>query len=104
MQTVPVRTPELSLSFEQAILARPRLRSVDLLRGLVMVLMTLDHVRAYFSSVREEAVDFSPVSTGLFLTRWVTHLCGPVFVLLAGAGAALALANGVPSREQIRFL
>jgi uncharacterized membrane protein len=104
MQTVPVRTPELSLSFEQAILARPRLRSVDLLRGLVMVLMTLDHVRAYFSSVREEPVDFSPVSTGLFLTRWVTHLCGPVFVLLAGAGAALALANGVPRREQIRFL
>ena len=104
MQTVPVRTPELSLSFEQAVLARPRLRSVDLLRGLVMVLMALDHVREYFSSVREEPVDFSQISTGLFLTRWVTHLCAPAFVLLAGAGTALALANGVPRREQARFL
>ena len=104
MQAVPVRTPELSLSLEQAPPARPRLQSVDLLRGLVMMLMALDTVRAYFSPVRVEPTGLSELSVGLFLTRWVTHLCAPVFVLLAGAGTYLALANGVPRREQARFL
>ena len=104
MQAVPVRTPELSLSLEQAFPARPRLHSVDLLRGLVMVLMALDTVRAYFSPVRIEPTGLSELSVGLFLTRWVAHPCAPVFVLLAGAGTYLALANGVPRREQARFL
>jgi len=104
MQAVPVRTPELSLSLEQAFPARPRLHSVDLLRGLVMVLMALDTVRAYFSPLRVEPAGLSGLSVDLFLTRWVTHLCAPVFVLLAGAGAYLALANGIPRREQARFL
>jgi uncharacterized membrane protein len=104
MQAVPVRTPELSLSLEQAFPARPRLHSVDLLRGLVMVLMALDTVRAYFSAIRIETTGLSELSAGLFLTRLVTHLCAPVFVLLAGVGAHLALANGVPRREQARFL
>ena len=104
MQAVPVRTPELILSHEQATPARPRLHSVDLVRGLVMVLMTLDHVRAYFSAVRIEPADSSQISSGLFLIRWVTHGCAPVFVLLTGTGAYLALANGVPRRDQARFL
>jgi uncharacterized membrane protein len=104
MQAVPVRTPELSLSLEQAFPARPRLHSVDLLRGLVMVLMALDTVRAYFSPIRVEPTGLSELSAGLFLTRLATHLCAPVFVLLAGAGTYLALANGVPRREQARFL
>src|SRR3954447_19563486 len=84
MQTVPVRTPELSVSFEQATLARPRLRSVDLLRGLVMVLMALDHVRVYFSSVREEPVVFPAVSPGFFLARWVPPLGGAGFGAVGG--------------------
>jgi uncharacterized membrane protein len=104
MQAVPVRIPELSLSLERAAPARPRLHSVDLVRGLVLVLLVLDHVRAYFSAVRVEPADLSQVPDGLFLIRWVTHLCAPTFVLLAGAGTYLALANGVPRREQARFL
>ena len=104
MQAVPVRIPELSLSLERAAPARPRLHSVDLVRGLVLVLLVLDHARAYFSAVRVEPTDLSQVPNGLFLTHWVTHLCAPTFVLLAGAGTYLALANGVPRREQARFL
>ncbi len=104
MQAVPVRIPELSLSLERAAPARPRLHSVDLVRGLVLVLLALDHVRAYFSAVRVEPAGLSQVPESLFLTRWVTHLCAPTFVLLAGAGTYLALANGVSRREQARFL
>ena len=104
MQAVPVRIPELSLSLERAAPARPRLPSVDLVRGLVLVLLALDHVRAYFSAVRVDPADLSQVPEGLFLIRWVTHLCAPTFVLLAGAGTYLALVNGVSRRAQARFL
>jgi len=104
MQAVPVRIPELSLSLDPAAPARPRLHSVDLVRGVVLVLLALDHVAAYFSAVRVEPADLSQISDGLFLTRWVTNLCAPTFVLLAGAGTYLALANGVPRRQQARFL
>jgi uncharacterized membrane protein len=104
MQAIPVRTPELTLSLEQATPTRPRLYSVDLLRGLVMVLMALDHVRVWFSGVRFEPTDLARVPAGLFLTRWVTLGCAPVFALLAGAGASLALSGGRTVREQARFL
>jgi uncharacterized membrane protein len=104
MQAIPVRTPELTISLEPATPARPRLHSVDLVRGVAMVLMALDHVRAWFSAARLEPTGLSDATAAVFLTRWVTHLCAPMFVLLAGAGAYLALARGVPRREQARFL
>lgn len=103
MQAVPVRIPEFSLSLERPT-GRPRLQAVDLVRGLVLVLLALDHVRAYFSPVRVEPADLARVPADLFLTRWVTQLCAPTFVLLAGAGAYLAMANGLSRREQARFL
>ncbi len=104
MQAIPVRTPELTLSLEQAAPARPRLHAVDLVRGLVMVLMTLEHVRVWFGGARFDPADLSGVMAGPFLTRGVTSGCAPVFALLAGAGAYLALARGTPVREQARFL
>ncbi len=81
-----------------------RIDSIDLLRGLVIVLMGLDHVRDFFapSAVRPE--DLSQASVALFLTRWVTHFCAPVFVFLAGLGAALYEASGRGRAATARFL
>ena len=69
---------------------RRRLDHVDLLRGLVMVIMVLDHVRAYFTEVRFDPTDLARTNLALFGTRWITHYCAPTFVLLAGASAWIA--------------
>lgn len=84
--------------------ADQRIESIDLLRGVVIVLMGLDHVRDFFgpSAVRPE--DLSQASAALFLTRWVTHFCAPVFVFLAGLGAALYQDRGRSRAETARFL
>ena len=84
---------------------RQRVEAVDLLRGLVIVLMVLDHVRDYFHA---QAFLFSAVNPdqsypALFATRWVTHLCAPVFVMLAGVSAGLQLRAG-KSVTQVRKL
>lgn len=80
-----------------------RLEAIDLLRGLIMVLMALDHARDFFGDLGAQPTDLAATTTGLFLTRWVTHFCAPVFFLLTGTGAALRL-RGRPKRELARFL
>jgi uncharacterized membrane protein len=82
---------------------RPRLDAIDLLRGLVMVLMALDHTRDFFSNARFNPLDLSRTDTGLFFTRWVTHFCAPVFVFLAGTGAFLFLQRGGKTKGQLAW-
>ena len=85
---------------------RQRIDSIDLLRGIVMVIMMLDHTRDYVHSgaLLFDPLDLSKTTTALFLTRWITHFCAPVFVFLAGTGAYLQFARGKSKRDLSRFL
>lgn len=83
-----------------------RIDSIDLLRGIVMVIMMLDHTRDFVHSgaFLFDPTDLTKTTTGVFFTRWITHFCAPVFVFLAGTGAYLQLARGKSKRELSRFL
>jgi uncharacterized membrane protein len=79
-----------------------RLNSIDLLRGMVIVLMALDHVRHFFGPTVFNPVDLTQTSPELFLTRWITHFCAPVFVFLAGVSAFL-YGNQGRSKSELSF-
>lgn len=78
--------------------------AIDVLRGAVMVLMAIDHVRDFFSSAHGDPTDLDHTTPGLFVTRVITHFCAPVFCLLAGTGAYLSGARGKSKRELSWFL
>ena len=81
--------------------AMKRLPSVDIVRGLVMVIMALDHVRDFLHVHADQSpTDLATTTPFLFFTRWITHLCAPTFVFLAGTSAWLYLHGG----GQRRFL
>ena len=67
-----------------------RINSIDLLRGLVMLIMAIDHVRDNFLKGAPDPTDLNTTTTILFFTRWITHWCAPVFVFLSGVSAYLA--------------
>jgi uncharacterized membrane protein len=80
-----------------------RIDSIDVVRGIIIVIMALDHVRDFFGDFAASPTDLSTTTAALFFTRWITHLCAPTFFLLTGSGAYLRLAHG--SRASLsRFL
>jgi uncharacterized membrane protein len=81
-----------------------RLSAIDMVRGLVIVIMAIDHVRDFTMVGTEQDPMTNPnITTAVFLTRWITHFCAPVFVLLAGTSAGLMTAR--KSRHALaRFL
>jgi uncharacterized membrane protein len=81
-----------------------RISSVDIIRGAVMVLMALDHVRDFVTNRRIRPEDLSRSSAALFATRWITHFCAPAFSLLAGVGIGLWVSRGRSKAEASRFL
>jgi uncharacterized membrane protein len=88
---------------EEAAASTSRLTSIDLLRGVVMIIMALDHVREFFGVPGISPTDLAKTTVPLFATRWITHLCAPVFFLLTGTGAFLSLRRK-PVAALSRFL
>jgi uncharacterized membrane protein len=86
------------------LLRSDRIVSVDLMRGIVMVIMALDHTRDYFSFLTFQAEDLTQTYGWLFFTRWITHFCAPTFCFLTGTGAYLALGRGKKAGEISHFL
>lgn len=77
---------------------------MDCLRGLIMVLMALDHARDYAFGGSFDPLDLKRTTVFLFFTRWVTHFCAPLFVFLAGTSAFLFLSRGRTKAELSRYL
>src|SRR6478609_3633455 len=83
-----------------------RIHSIDIVRGIVMIIMALDHVRdlMHIHSITQSPTDFATTTPLLFFTRWITHLCAPTFVFLAGTSAYMSLKNNNNLAETRRNL
>jgi uncharacterized membrane protein len=86
---------------------RTRVPAIDALRGVIMIIMALDHVRDFFhaGAMTFRPDDLSKTTPAIFFTRWITHFCAPVFMLTAGMGAAFWLGKpGRTKKDLSRFL
>jgi uncharacterized membrane protein len=83
-----------------------RIQSVDALRGLIMIVMALDHVRDFFHSAVKQfrPEDLARTTAAIFFTRWITHFCAPVFMFTAGLGAYFWLQRGRTKGQLSEFL
>ena len=85
---------------------RERIYSIDFLRGVVMMIMLLDHTRdfVHHGAFLSDPTDPATTTVPLFFTRWITHFCAPTFVFLSGVSIYLQKMNGKSTRELSRFL
>ncbi|MBG8553242.1 DUF1624 domain-containing protein [Hymenobacter guriensis] len=84
--------------------SQARVQAVDVVRGLVMVIMALDHIREFWSPMAVRAEDVAHASAALFFTRWVTHFCAPTFVFLSGVSIWLSARKHGSRAYTSRFL
>src|ERR1700722_2597649 len=84
----------------------PRVQSVDALRGAIMMLMAIDHIRDFVARSAQQFLptDLTRTTPAIFLTRWITHFCAPVFLLTAGLGAYLWMTRGHHSKGELSRL
>jgi uncharacterized membrane protein len=103
MITTLSKAKSTSANWKTATIKAKRVESIDLLRGIVMIIMALDHVRDYFHNMAflYEPTDLAHTTVFLFFTRWITHYCAPVFVFLAGISAYLYGAK--KSKRELSF-
>ena len=101
-----IATRPLATSAASAVAAVTRVRSVDLVRGVAMAVMVLDHTRDFLheAAFRFDPVDVTQTDPATFFTRWITHFVAPAFVLLAGVSAALLRQRGMPRADLARYL
>ena len=88
--TIPALNPDVASTL-RAPEGRSRVEPVDVLRGVAMILMALDHTRDFLGATNVSPTDLARTTALLFFTRWITHLCAPVFFLLTGTSAYLSL-------------
>src|ERR1043166_6254568 len=76
---------------ETLTVTKKRIQSIDILRGIVMIIMALDHTRdfTHIHAMDQNPLDLSTTTPILFFTRWITHFCAPTFVFLSGVSAYL---------------
>lgn len=83
-----------------------RTASIDTMRGIVMIIMALDHVRdmMHTTSITQQPTDLATTTPALFFTRWVTHICAPTFVFLSGTSAFISMKNKNDIAASRKFL
>jgi uncharacterized membrane protein len=86
------------------VVPKKRIESIDLMRGIVMVVMALDHSRDFLTNLNYDPTDLTRASTFLFLTRFVTHYCASAFIFLAGTSAFLSISRGKTKNQAAKFL
>ena len=91
----------------QPVLQQPkqRIQSIDILRGLVMLIMAIDHVRDFFhvTAFTDSPTNLDTTIPQLFFTRWITHFCAPTFVFLSGTSAFLDKHKKIKGRNKLCF-